>query len=265
MEYQTSKTTFFQGAGVDMQWTYTKTSYDGFRYSSRNPPVPDVLPDDSFVIGITYFEREHGTNHITSKIADTQYSITGSMSVGEIRPADAGRRELREELGVECDNPCFFSSPVTNTLGRQTYTTFVIPSTSLRPITEDEVSQGKSAGTDDKSRKVQIFVHGSKTEITNLLSDVRFRLKIATETDIAGVTIIPVEMVKEKYQKSIRQSEPPRQSYHRETCRSFNSSDGCRYGDSCRFAHVRVAQNSGKGASTRDGYRGGYRDNQCPL
>lgn len=255
MDSQISNTTFFQGAGAGMQWTYTKTSYEGFRHSTRNPPVPDILPDDSFVIGITYFEREHGTNHVTSKIADTQYSITGSMSFGETRPGDSAQRELREELGVDCDNPRIFASPITNMVGRQTYYTFVIPAIDLRPITGTEAQQSGHVGTDDRSRKVQIFVHGSKAEISHLLSSVQFRSKTKTETDIAGVTVIPVKMVTSQYQKSVRQTEPS-QSKSREPCRNFNSPRGCSYGDSCRFAHVRDQSRDGY----RDGYRGGYRD-----
>jgi len=255
MDSQISNTTFFQGAGAGMQWTYTKTSYEDFRHSTRNPPVPDILPDDSFVIGITYFEREHGTNHVTSKIADTQYSITGSMSFGETRPGNSAQRELREELGVDCDNPRIFASPITNMVGRQTYYTFVIPAIDLRPITGTEAQQSGHVGTDDRSRKVQIFVHGSKAEISHLLSSVQFRSKTKTETDIAGVTVIPVKMVTSQYQKSVRQTEPS-QSKSREPCRNFNSPRGCSYGDSCRFAHVRDQSRDGY----RDGYRGGYRD-----
>lgn len=243
MDSQISNTTFFQGAGAGMQWTYTKTSYEGFRHSTRNPPVPDSLPEDNFVIGITYYDGD--------KIADTQYSITGSMSFGETHPGDSAQRELREELGVDCDNPRIFASPITNVVGRQTYYTFVIPAIDLRPITETEAQQSGHVGKDDRSRKVQIFVHGSKAEISHLLSSVQFRSKTKTETDIAGVTVIPVKMVTSQYHKSVRQTEPS-QSKSREPCRNFNSPRGCSYGDRCCYAHVRD--------QSRDGYRGGYRD-----
>ena len=60
----TSKTTFFQGAGDKMGWSYTKTQNTRFVFSSRSPPVPADLPSDSYVVGITYYEKDKETKKV---------------------------------------------------------------------------------------------------------------------------------------------------------------------------------------------------------
>jgi len=238
----TSKTTFFQGAGDKMGWSYTKTQNTRFVFSSRSPPVPADLPSDSYVVGITYYEKDKETKKVTDKIADTQYSVTGSMStLEEDTPAKTALRELREELGVDCDDPRVFHKKYVDKVDWQTYTTFLIPATSLRPLTEKEASLPKFHGEDNKRQKVQIFVYGSYSEVETLLKSVDFRMKTATETDIAGATIIPTEMIRARYRDSFDQQNLKRKSEpYVAPCRNYNSPSGCRFGDRCRFAHVRA-------------------------
>jgi hypothetical protein len=247
MDSQNPKTTFFHGDGNGAEWKYSESDFQGFTFSSRSPPVPIDLPDDHLVMGITYYKKDPCTKKVTSRIDDTQYSVTGSLSSIDATLADAASRELREEIGVVCVSPSGLGTAYTETVGWQTYTTFIVSAKSLRPIVESEAIKSDLPGKDDKKQKVQVFVHGSKTELAKLLSLVKFRVKTASEDDIAGVTIIPVQMVRNRYRNSLGQSSEGSRSGYRGGYRdSSRGSSRGGYG--------------GYGDGYRDGYRNGYRD-----
>lgn len=187
------KPMFFQGIsgasdGYTMQWTFqSPVIYERFYFSTRLTPLQDI-PRGEYVAGITYFNTKNG------KLIDTQYSITGSMNPCDANTTTSAIRELEEELGVTCDIS-HMGIPDIVKVGWQTYTTYVISARTLRPISLRDIEKHSpyEPGKDIKSQKIQIFIHGTCEDFVYLTSQIKYRRN--AETDIAGITIIPVKMV----------------------------------------------------------------------
>ena len=171
--------------------------------SRYETPVADrLLPerDDTYVIGLSY-DQQAG--------ADTQRSITGTVEfkcdkygawVSET-PEEAAIRELQEEVGVSCDRSAL-TRQNRMVFNGATWHTFAVHVRMLRPTRQGkhyflDWKRPRAPPKNDGLKKVQVYVHGSLSELLGLLKDVSSR--ICAERDICGVRLLRSADIREAF------------------------------------------------------------------
>lgn len=169
---------------------YVISSKEHIRYSTYIPPFFPELPEDSYLLGVSY------------KSKDCQMCVTGARKYGHknlrffVESAKSSmRRELSEEIGIYPDEG---SIDIKGQYGK--FTVGLVNINNCK-IYEDE---GEGEGEDSLMRdiseqRVAVYVYGDLESISKCIQTIRKR-RIAEDTsDITGLCIFPVERAKTSY------------------------------------------------------------------
>jgi len=171
-----------------------------FKASTYKTPTAALSKDPNlWVIGVTYKDINTGV------IADTQRSVTGRFEFVPMHckwtwetPREAALRELQEEVGLTCDVGAFQNHVHTDSYSQEWHTVSINVD-SLRPLESKSASLLREDRPDAKRAnlpKIQVYVYGTYEQLISKLREVRQRIYIKAETNIAGVSLLPCPSVR---------------------------------------------------------------------
>lgn len=125
-------------------------------------------------------------------MTDSQICVTGKCLIGESF-IKATKRELSEEIGFTHD--LNVKESCTKTKGKYTYKTYCFCINDLIPY----IGEDHSEVIDDHTKRVQIFIWGTKEDCLKKMKDVRTRMLSLDASDLAGVMIMPIKEILTHY------------------------------------------------------------------